>query len=374
VDAQGFVYVGGRAGIGFPVTPGALQTVFAGSVNPEGSGPTDGFLCKLTPDGGQVVFCTYFGNNDFVLIRDIDIDANGDIYIVTSTLAQDPYPAQWFANAYQKTVKGDRDVLIAKIKGDGSRVEWATLLGGSSEETNGSSIRVDGTGVYVAIGTRSPDMPTPNGFDGTLDGPWDLYVARLSLDGSQLLYGTYIGGSGSENTETHHLALDPHGNAIAAVLSSSSNARTTAGVYQPASAGQTDILVTKIATDGRLLAATYLGGSGNEYPEGIDVDPAGNVFLTGGTGSANFPVIGGQGSGGATDLIVAVLSPNLTELLFSRRLGGTGDDGGRGLAVNAISLAITGQSSSPNWPVFSALQAAPKGGVEGVVTAFSVSR
>ena len=136
--------------------------------------------------------------------------------------AVDTFPSAWFTNSYQKSVRGGRDALVAKIKGDGSGVVWASFLGGSGDEGNTNSIQVDGTGVYVAMFTLSADAPTPNGFDHTLSGGSDVYLAKLSLDGSQLLYGTYIGGSGAEDTETHQLAIDGQGNAFVAVPSTTS--------------------------------------------------------------------------------------------------------------------------------------------------------
>ncbi|HEV8149924.1 MAG TPA: SBBP repeat-containing protein, partial [Gemmatimonadales bacterium] len=174
VDELGYLYVAGRAGAGFPVTPGAFQTNFGGDTNPNPAyGPTDGFVCKIKPDGTQIVFCSYFGNKDRTVIRDIAIDANHDIYVASAIHAVDTLPSAWFATAYQKTIHGEGDALIAKIKGDGSRVEWATILGGSKDESIGISIRVNASGVYVATSTTSPDMPTPNGFSHTLNGTGD---------------------------------------------------------------------------------------------------------------------------------------------------------------------------------------------------------
>ncbi|HEY9383842.1 MAG TPA: SBBP repeat-containing protein [Gemmatimonadales bacterium] len=372
VDEQGYVYVAGRAGPGFPVTPGAAQTTFAGGTLPDGAyGPQDGFVCKLKPDGSGVVFCTYLGNATPEVIRDIAIDANHNIYVATATTGADPFPAAWFANAFQKTVHGAEDALIVKIRSDGSAVEWATYLGGSGNESNGNSVRVDGTGVFLAINTQSSDMPTPNGFDHSLGGGGDIYVAKLSLDGSQLLYGTYVGGSGNEGAETHQLALDGQSNAIIAVGSSSSDFPVSAGAFQAtAGGGPGDVLVVKVSPGGALVAATYLGGDGNEFAEGVAADQEGNLWLSGTTTSAAFPVTGGQGAAGGSDLIVVGLSPDLKKLVFSRRLGGSGNDPGRAIAVNASTLVAAGQSDSPNWPVRQAAQSAPGGNLDGMIAVF----
>jgi len=371
VDELGFVYVAGRAGAGFPVTPGALQTAFAGGTQPDGAyGPQDGFVCKLKPDGSGVVFCTYFGNSSWEAIRDIAIDASHNIYIASGSFAGDPFPSAWFANAYQKTVRGGRDGLIVKLRSDGSAVDWATYLGGSQDEDNGNSVRVDGSGVYVVNTTHSTDMPTPNGFDHSLSGASDLYVAKLSLDGSQLLFGTYVGGSGGEVAETHHIAVDAQGNAIVASGSTSTDFPTTPTAFQRSPVGAEDVLVVKISPTGALVAATYVGGSGNEFAEGVAVDPAGNFYFAGGSTSSDFPVTGGQGGGGVSDAIFAVLSPDLSHLLFSRRFGGNGDDTGRSVAVSTTTAVVGGQSNSPNWPLSAAAQAGLGGSYDGVIARF----
>jgi len=373
VDELGYVYVAGRAGPGFPVTPGALQTTFAGGTLSNGAyGPQDGFLCKLKPDGSAVVFCTYFGNSNPEIIRDIAIDASHNIYLATATTAADPFPAAWFANAYQKTVRGGTDGLIVRVRSDGSAVEWATLLGGSQDEANGNTVRVDVTGVYFATNTRSADMPTPNGFDHSLGGASDIYAAKLSLDGSQLLYGTYVGGSGDEGAETHQMAVDALGNAIVAVGSTSTDFAVSGTAFQKtAGGGFDDVLVVKLGPSGGLLAATYMGAGGNEYAEGVAIDPAGDIWFTGGTTGSGFPITGGQSPGGGADLIAVGLSPDLSHLIFSRRLGGSGDDPGRAIAVNAGTLIVAGQSDSPNWPVIAAVQPNPGGNLDGMIAAFT---
>ncbi|MBK6420845.1 MAG: SBBP repeat-containing protein [Gemmatimonadetes bacterium] len=369
VDDQGYVYLAGRAGSGFTPTAGALQGTFAGGNGGPEYGPQDGFLCKLSPSGASVVFCTYFGNADYVPIRDIAVDANHDIYIVTSD-SVGGFPSGWFANAYQPAIAGGRDMLVAKVKGDGTQVLWATYLGGSGQEANTNSIRVDASGVYVDGLTRSDDIPTPNGFDHTLGGTSDIYLAKLSLDGASLLWGTYVGGNGTEDTETHQLALDPSGNPIVVGPTSSSDLPTsgTAVQRQPAGGG-TDAMVAKVSPAGALLAMTYLGGSGAERAEGVATDSRGNIYLTGYTTSSNFPTNLGNNFAGGQDLLFAKLSPDLSQLLVAAVVGGAGDDRGRSIIVSPQgTVYLTGQTTSQSLPVLGALQV----GFGGVIDAFVV--
>ena len=371
VDEQGFAYVAGRAGPGFPVTPGAFQTTFGGDNNPQGGyGPEDGFVCKIRPDGTQIVFCSYFGNEDFQPIRDLAIDANHDIYIGSSTPALGNFPAAWFTNAYQRTIRGQYDGLIAKLKGDGSRVEWATLLGGSGEESVGFSLQVDPSGVYFATTTTSTDLPTPNGFSHTLNGPSDLYVGKLSPDGTSLLYATYVGGSGAEATETHHLAVDPQGGVVLGIATPVTDFPVTTGVFQSSGAGKSDALIVRLTPSGGLAAASYLGGSDADWIEGIAIDATGNAFVTGISSSTDFPVTGGVGPSGGDALIGTAVARDFTRLLFSRRLGGSGQDYGRTIAVSGSLFVVAGMSSSPNFPLTNPAQPALAGGEDGILVVF----
>ncbi|MEP6572538.1 MAG: SBBP repeat-containing protein, partial [Gemmatimonadota bacterium] len=207
VDPQGNVYVAGRAGAGMPGTQGTFQPTFGGGSPQNPYGPEDGVVCKLSADGGTLNWCSYFGTQDDRIVRDIALDAQNNIFIAAAVDSAF-YPAAWFTNSFQKTSAGSTEGIIAKIANDGSHVIWASYIGGSGIESGEPSIKVDAAGsptvLYV---TNSTDIPTPNGFDHTLAGPWDNYIVKFTPDGSGLVYGTYLGGSGTEATETHELAL-----------------------------------------------------------------------------------------------------------------------------------------------------------------------
>src|SRR5262249_2074956 len=130
VDRAGSVYVAGRAAPGFPTTPGVLQPVYDGNGTAgSGHGQDDGFVAKLTADGGGLVWATYFGTAQDV--RDIDVDAQGNVYLTTwfdSSVGQAPFDPAWFANGWHRTIAGGSDAVAAKISADASRVVWATYL------------------------------------------------------------------------------------------------------------------------------------------------------------------------------------------------------------------------------------------------------
>jgi hypothetical protein len=371
VDSQGYVYVAGRAGAGFPVTAGAFQTQFMGGQEAAFYGPQDGFLAKLSPDGGKLLWASYFGTNDPQIIRDIALDAGGDIYLASARRSGSypPAVAQAFQSGFQPTPRAGVDGVVAKVATDGSAVLWASYLGGDGNEGGAPSIRVDAWGsAYSVFATQSNNMPTtPGAYDRSFNGGWDLHVARWYPDGSGLFYGTYLGGSGNEDIETHNLAIDALGQAYVSSGTNSANFPTTPGAFQRTFGGVNDVFVAKLSRDGdQLLAATYVGGSAGDHAEGIAVDVNGNVTFSGISSSANFPVTADAYQPtrrGPSDLIAVKLAADFGSLAYSTYLGGGGTDYGRvGFADSLGNIYVSGETGSVDWPTLNAMQPTFGGG------------
>ncbi len=370
VDAQGYVYVAGRAGRGFPITPGVFQPTFQGYNGGGYGGFQNGFVAKLSPNGSKLVWASYVGVAQ--LCRDIALDAQGDIYLPLGFPNTGSLPfSSWFANGFQKTPRGGTDSGAIKVANDGSKVLWATWLGGSGDDNNAASIRVGRDGkVYLGSSTFSTDFPTTAGaHDGTYNGEVDFFVTCLSPDGSTLIYSTYLGGSGNEWISTHNLALDDQGNAYAAIPTPSPNYPLTRGIFQKAPAGATDWAVSKLSPTGALLASTRIGGSDSENVDGVYVDAQGNVFVTGETKSLDFPLTADAYQAknhGGSEAVLAVLSADFSRLLYATYLGGPANDNGRsGFLASDGSLYVTGASDGPGWPPRNAYQSSFAGGSGG---------
>jgi hypothetical protein len=382
VDAQGHAYVAGRAGAGYPTTGGVVQPGFGGDVNPLGAyGQQDGFVTKLAANGSGIVWSTYFGGDDKDVIRDLDIDGSGNVYLaVTAIGRQHPHITQ---GVFQPSLAGGTDHVVAKLSSDGRQVLYASYLGGSGDDGWPPSIRVDSAGNAYFLGhTFSNDFPvTPNAIQSTPGGNVDLFLSKISANASSLLFSTYIGGNSIDGTETHGLALDSAGNAYVAAGTKSTNLPTTPGAFQgsyrgtggPSTGGnsnyQGDGFVMKISANGsNLLGCTYLGGSEGEGIEGVDVDAQGNVYVSGSTYSHNFPVTAGAvqaNLAGTADFFLASLSADLKQERYATFLGGSNIDYGRAIAAAPTGpIAIGGMTLSSNWPTFNAWQANFGGGAD----------
>lgn len=340
VDDSGYVYVAGRAGDGFPTTGGVLQPQFGDDSSPNGLyGKQDGFVAKLSRDGSQLLWSTYFGRSDGGIIRDIAIDDSGYVYIAhPGVMGQFPHITP---NAFQGTYGGGADVVVAKLDRDGSRVLWATYYGGSGNDGGGPSIRLDPQrNVYVLGATNSTDLPkTQDAFDTSFNGgASDNFVAKLSPNGSTLLYATYLGGSANEGVETHNLAVDPFGNAYVSAGTNSIDYPTTPGVlFRQYQGGNGDTFISKLSSDGKhLLASTYIGGNAGDFSQGIYVDREQNVFIGGGTRSSNFPITTNafqrsHAGTSASDFFLLKINSELNRVLYASYIGGSSTDDGRTL-------------------------------------------
>ena len=350
VDAAGNAYVTGRTvSPDFPTTAGAFQTTY-------GDGQ-DAFVTQLDAAGSTLVYSTYLGGDRYDEGNAIAVDPAGNAYVSGLTQSFN-FPTT--AGAFQTRGVGGSNAFVAKLDPAGSALVYCTYLGGSGG-TGGGSLAVDASGnVYMEGGTDSIDFPTTTGaFQTTYGGGIsDGFVAKLDPAGSALVYSTYLGGSGEDSTTG--LAIDAGGNAYVTGLTDSTNLPTTMGALQTIyGGGINDAFVAKLdATGSVLVYSTYLGGSGTDYALGIAVDAAGNAFVTGNTNSSDFPTTATAfqttyGGGGCCDAFVTQLDAAGSALIYSTYLGGSGNDGGSAIAVDASpgsNAYVTGFTNSGDFP------------------------
>jgi hypothetical protein len=170
---------------------------------------------------------------------------------------------------------------------------YSTYLGGSADDfAVGIAVDVSGN-AYVTGATFSTNFPTtPGSFQLAPAGDFDVFVTKLNPTGSALLYSTYLGGNGQD--QGNRIAVDVAGNAFVVGFTRSTNLPTTVGAFQAATGGGFDTFVSKLnPTGSALIYSTYLGGSGEDDGFGVALDAAGNAYVSGGTTSNNFPTTAG---------------------------------------------------------------------------------
>jgi len=371
VDDDGTVIVIGQTeSDDFPVTDGALQTVFGQE--------SDGFISVFDPEG-ELLRSTYLGGSGMDALKDFTIDSTGNIVLVGYTASAD-YPVT--PDAYQSDLNGELDCAITVVSRDLSNVLYSTFLGGGSPDT-GNEVAIDGGGNVVISGTSSsPDFPvTDDALQGTKAGDErDCFVARFG-ESWELLYATFIGGSHMD--DCWGLALDASDNVHIVGRTWSPDFPVTPDAIQESSSHESfsenavDCFYSEISADGRtLIYSTYLGNDDWDSFFNVGFDSEGNVVLSGSAGSGGFPVVRAfQGDhGGYSDVYLVVLSPG-GELLLSSYLGGMSFERPSGQAMVDGTLILAGNTHSWDFLVTEdAYQRDLRGNQDGYVFVMDLSR
>jgi hypothetical protein len=352
------------------------------AVDPDGNAVLTGrlsmdvLLAKLNP-AGQSVFAIAFGGQSSDMAYDIALGADRTLFLTGMTLSKDydgseeyegfPY---WPMEAYQTARKSSGDAFVCRIDASDPNnliFVYSTYLGGNSflMEDEGRAIAADAAGnAYVAGITPSADFPTTeSGRQRQAGGHLtDAFLAKISPDGTQLLYGTYMGGGFNE--EAHGVAADNNGNAYVTGWTNSYDCPTTPNSFQPEYAiGDcdpsptgtlpcADAFVVKVDTkqsgEASFAYSTFLGGHFSDYGYGITLDADGNAYVVGQTLPYDFPLVNELPDAGAgKDVFVAKLDPTGKNLLFSTTFGGADDDKGNAVALDTDrNIYVVGQTSS----------------------------
>jgi hypothetical protein len=300
-------------------------------------------------------YSTYLGGSGGDAGNAIALDSLNDAYVTGSTSSTNFPTSGSSATAppYQKSYGGDTDAFVTMLRYDGQAIIYSTYLGGNNYDT-GNGIAVDSSNdAYVVGSTSSANFPTTpsNVFQPSFGGNTDAFVSKLDPSGSTLLYSSYLGGSDVDYGNA--IALDPSGNAYVTGYTESTNFPTVNPI-QSGNKGNGDAFVAEVSRNGTYLVySTYLGGSSADSGQGIAADSGGNAYVVGYTFSANFPTFNPyQGaSGGSVDAFLSVLTAGGSGFVTSTYLGGTGDDRGWAIALDAQrNIYVTGSTLTPCTP------------------------
>lgn len=339
-------------------------------------GHTVGFLLGDHDPGSPLVidpgisFGTYLGGPGPERIVDTWVDpADGSTVLLGVTNSTD-FPST--PGAYQESqVNGS--CFVAKLSEDGSSLIWSTFLGG-----NGGDFPIDlwlhGDGkIYVYGQTDSQDFPVTIGaYDEVYNEDGDTFVAKLSEDGSDLIWSTYLGGSSLDCPEA--MAVDEDGRVHLAGWTWSSDFPTTADAIKRTLGGKEDCTYALLSADGSsLVKSTYVGGSDDDRAGAMVLHTDGTVYIVGDTKSTDFPVTPlayDRTHGGAIDAFLMRFDPSDLTIKFSSYLGGTGTDMARAVALDeGANVYVAGSTGSTDFPTTSGVvDTIYRGTYEGFVT------
>jgi hypothetical protein len=351
VDFLGFIYLTGEtSSADFPVTDNAFQRKSIDGW----SRIRDAFICKLSRDGGKLMYSTFLSGGHSDQGEGITVDKDGLVY-VTGTTWSDDFPV--FEDAYQSTYGGRwMDAFICKLDPFDGKVHFLTYLGGNSDD-NGEDIRVDDKGfIYVTGYTFSRNFPTTPGAPYRIfrGGQSDGFIVRFSSDGSELIDSTLVGGSGVDRG--YGLEIDRHGNAYVSGLTDSTDLPTTEGAFRPVGLTKWDSFVCKLRSDWSSFEyLTYVGGSEWNTVHDIAIDVYGYAYVAGTTCSDDLVTTDGAHQRellGNCDAFIQVLDRDGTSLLFSTYHGGNDSEDADYLVLDHNgSIYIAGSTWSSDFPV-----------------------
>lgn len=407
-DEQGFLYLAGEtASSDFPLTSGAVN---------QAGGQGDLFVVKYYPPENRLIFAALIGGSQPDSVYDLRL-ANGVIYLVGETYSPD-FP---LAGA----LKGEKDAFLLAMSGDGSRLLFSTLLGGSDQES-ANALTIANEAIFVTGITYSNDFPASNN-----RGEGDAFLAHFNLQG-ELQSATLLGGrqldvgyavqakgeqiilagqtysrdfpasglsgladgfvasfnqedgwewvtllGGFREDKATSLSLSAQGQIYLGGETASGNLPQAIGSLR----GDTDLFISTVTESGEVLASLYTGGSGIERNAKIYWDNANQVFLTGSTNSTDLAGVNDSfqnelaGQNDAFLARVEISDPTRLRLLAATYLGGSADDHGLALALdNQGNAWIAGQTQSSDFPSLpNALFNAPGSSQEAFFAALRMS-
>ena len=373
VDAEGNAYVtGSTSSTNFPTMgvrlspPGRIELPpFQASY---GGGNSDGFVTKLN-GAGSLVYSTYLGGSGSDSANSIVVDTSGNAYVTGETTSSN-FPTK---NPFQATNGGFTDAFVTKLNAVGSALVYSTYLGGGSID-GGFGVAIDAANnAYVTGTTESTNFPTMNPFQAVFGGGnFDAFVTKIDAAGA-LLYSTYLGGGDTDFG--NGIAVDTAGNAYVTGDTYSANFPTMNPFQATLTGEPNAFVTKLDVAGDALVYSTYLGGNSFDIAFGIAVDAAGNAYVTGETASSNFPTMFPFQAtwGGGLDAFVSKLNAAGSGIIFSTFLGGSGDDADNGIAVDtAARVYVTGSTASTNFPTASPLQDTSGGNGDAFIAKLSI--
>lgn len=330
----------------FPTTTNAFDRTLGGT--------RDAYAAKLNGTGSALLWSTYLGGSLDDRSWDMNLDSLGRPVLSGDTFSSD-FPTT--PGVFQPTFPGAAswsDGFVTKLKADGTGLVWSTFLGGTFVDYVKFMAMGTDDSPFLCGATTSSNFPsTPGSFDPSHNGGNDVFVVKMTPDGSGITYGTFLGGTGSDLGEV--IVADVSGDVVLTGSTTSTDFPTTSGAYDTSYNGVKDAFVTRLDAAGETLVySTYVGGSGDDEPWSLVVDPDGAPIFSGYVQSVDFPTTVAafdQSHNGLQDANITQLDPTGSSLLYSSYFGGSDLDGGWELALHPTgNPVLTGPTGSPDFP------------------------
>jgi hypothetical protein len=350
IGQDGSMYIAGYVRSGDFPTLNAIDNTFGGV--------EEAFVCKFAASG-QLAWSTFLGGSSYEEAYAIALDSDDNVYVAGQTMSTD-FPLVNALDSVPDDYSGD--CFVSKISPDGSTLIFSTFLGGNSVD-HAYALSVGGDGrVYVGGATASTDFPTPNGLYTSRNNMYDCFFAVMTATGDSLLYGTYLGGSNTD--EVFGLAVGIDGRVAVAGRTYSADF-VTESAYDPTYSDSTEAFVAvfteSTGPNGGLYYtlefSTYMGGTEYDAATGVALGVDNSVYVGGDTDSDDFPTSNAYDDtlGAYKDAFVAKFTAS-GSLVYSTYLGGRANrEYCQGIKVDELErVCVAGHTSSSDFPLVDA--------------------
>ena len=312
---------------------------------------------------GVRLWATFYGGNHLDVGKSICLDSQNNIFVSGLTFSTN-FPVQQLSGAYwQSNNAGFYDICILKFNNQGIR-QWATYYGGSGqEETNWTSINLcidNQDNIYISGNTTSINFPTQQltgAYNQVVNGgDEDIFILKFNNQGVRQ-WATYYGGS--DKDKYCSISIDSFDNLYITGSTGSTNfpvQQLNGAFWQPLLSGGADLIILKFNNQGIRQWATYYGGSASEIFPTICVDFQDNIYITGTTGSIDFPtqqLIGAYWqptNAGSWDVFILKFNNQGVRQWASYYGGNDYDEYAYVYADNQNNIFVTGRTLSSNFP------------------------
>ncbi len=361
-DKSGNIVVGGfTSSVDLEIAaPGAYTTRGAG---------TDGFVACYTPDMSRLLAWTYIAGNGDDAVRGVAVNSAGDIWVTGETMSSDLPVSTRTGGRYS----GSEDGYVLRFSANLANVLAGKYIAGNREDRP-LSIACNNEGDAIVCGQTKSNtgLALSTGHNITYNGGWDAFALRIEKSGSDLEFFTYFGTPGDDAFTS--VTCDRQSGMIFAGWTTANGLetfpqKTRTWVPDPNdyyyggrwvesgqnaydvdfNGGQTDVIIVKFAANGTLSYSTYYGGSGEDIPHKVIADSEDRAIICGSTRSTDLPVAEGTSNvnAGGSDAFVFRLSADGLRLSTGAYFGGSGDDHGRSVLLDATgNLVIVGTTNS----------------------------
>ncbi|TFH06235.1 MAG: hypothetical protein E4H14_11230 [Candidatus Thorarchaeota archaeon] len=314
------------------------------------NGQTDLFLSKFDPHG-ELVFSTFIGGEKDDEVRGIVVDEAENIFI-TGWTDSSGFP---LVNPIDSSQDGFSEVFVLKMCANGTTIEWSTFVGGNHFD-RGNAIALDSLGdVYVAGSSDSTDFPTVNAYDSTHYTAVETVIFKISANGSNLIYSTFVCGNVHENPVD--IAIDSSFNAyvlgsIDPIGSFTTSDFPTVAAYDSTGNTQDGYLLKLNSTGNGLIYSTFVGGDGSDRFYDLELDSNNRAFLCGYSSSSDLPITTGNTNSGGLDTLILIFNETATGIDFSTWLGGSEIEHICKMELDSDdNIVIAGESRSDDFPL-----------------------